>query len=52
LRVLRHETLELRSRQLLAELDRTVAAPCSWNTFFAKSTPMLISFMDALSFLL
>ena len=29
------------------------AAPCSWNTFFARSTPMMLtSFMDALSFLL
>ena len=36
--------------------NRTVpsaAAPCSWNTFFARSTPMMLtSFMDALSFLL
>ena len=31
--------------------DPSAAAPCSWNTFFARSTPtMLTSFMDALSF--
>ena len=28
--------------------DPSAAVPCSWNTFFARSTPMmLISFMDA-----
>jgi hypothetical protein len=30
----------------------SAAAPCSWNTFFARSTPMMVtSFMGALSFL-
>jgi len=33
--------------------DPSADAPCNWNTFFARSTPMmLISFVDALSFLL
>ena len=31
--------------------DPSAAAPCNWNTFFARSTPMMVtSPMDALSF--
>jgi hypothetical protein len=54
LRMLRHEALELWPRQLLPEENRPVcSAPCSSNTFFARSTPMMLTFfMDALSFLL
>jgi hypothetical protein len=31
--------------------DPSAVAPCSWNTFFARSTPMMVTFnMDVLSF--
>jgi hypothetical protein len=31
--------------------DPSAAAPCSWNKFFARSTPMMLTYsMDALSF--